>query len=251
MKALCRLLLLLVCAAAPVSGDFAYDQRLGAQVPLDAVFRDDAGRPVRMAEVRNGRPMILALGYFHCPNLCGVVRADLYNALDHTGLVAGRDYTLIVLSIDPAETSADAATAKRGDVAQFPLATDARFLTGSAADIGEVAKAVGFRNRFDAEQKQFMHPAGIVFLTPAGVVSSYLLGVGYTPVDVRLAVTRADAGSIAAQASPVLLLCFHYDPTTGRYTLAVLKLLELGGALTVLVLGATLWLAFRHERRAS
>jgi protein SCO1 len=116
-------------------------------------------------------------------------------------------------------------------------------------DVRAISEAVGFRDRFDMRLKQFLHPAGIVFVTPGGVVSSYLLGVGYAPGDVRLGVTRASTGSIAARALPVLLLCFHFDPTTGRYTLAVLKLLELGAGLTVLVLGGTLLLAFRRERR--
>ena len=254
MTAMRRIVLLLVwvaCAAsAPLPGDFAYTQKPGAQLPTDTTLRDATGRQVRIGKLAEGRPMILALGYFHCPNLCGVVRADLYNALSHTGLVAGEDYTLVSLSIDPAETSADAAAAKRADAAQFPLAAAGHFLTGSADAVRAVADAVGFRGKFDPEQKQFLHPAGIVFLTPSGAVSSYLLGVGYAPADVRLGVTRAQTGTIAARALPVLLLCFHFDPTTGRYTLAVLKLLELGGGLTVLVIGGTLLLAFRRERRA-
>ncbi|MBN8906686.1 MAG: SCO family protein, partial [Rhodospirillales bacterium] len=208
---------------------------------------------IQLGDLLRGKPAILAVGYFSCPNLCGGVRDDLYNALAQTRMVAGRDYTLIALSIDPAETSSDAAKAKSIDIAQYRLpgaAQDWRFLTGSAAAVGAVADAVGFRDRFDPKLKQFLHPAGLVFVTPGGVVSSYLLGVGYAPQDVRLGVTRASTGTIAARALPVLLLCFHFDPTTGRYTLAVLKLLKLGGALTVLLLGGTLFLAFRRERRA-
>lgn len=233
--------------------DFAYHQEPGARLPSNEKFRDATGREVRLADLLRGKPVILALGYFSCPNLCGVVRADLYNALSRTGMIAGKDYTLIALSIDPAETSGDAAKAKATDIAQYPLpgaARDWHFLTGSAGDVRAVADAVGFRDRFDPKLKQFLHPAGLVFVTPGGVVSSYLLGVGYAARDVRLGVTRASTGTIAARALPVLLLCFHFDPTTGRYTLAVLKLLKLGGVLAVLVLGGTLFLAFRRERKA-
>ncbi len=236
--------------AAIVPGDFTYQQKPGVQLPA-VMLRDETGRTASVAAFAGGKPTILALGYFHCPNLCGVVRADLLHALEQTGMVAGRDYTLLAASIDPAETSADAAAAKRSDTAQYPLpgaASGWHYLTGSADAVRAVAGAAGFRNRFDAESKQFLHPSGLVFVTPSGVVSGYLLGVGYAAPDVRLGVMRAASGVVAAAASPVLLLCFHFDPTTGRYTLAVLKLLQLGAALTVLAIGGVLVLAFRRER---
>ncbi len=174
------------------------------------------------------------------------------HGLAATGLVAGRDYTLAFLSIDPEETSADAQAAKQQDLAQYPQSgADAawHFLTGPAASVQAVAASIGFRDRLDQQTKQFVHPAGIVFATPGGVVSSYLLGVGYTPTDIRAAVARADIGGIAAAGAPILLLCFHFDPNTGRYTLAIVKVLRVAAALTVLTLGGTLLLAFRRGRR--
>lgn len=258
-KALALAWLLLSCVAGqaasppPVPGDFAYRQNLGATLPR-VVLRDEAGRERGIGDLLHGKPGVVALGYFHCPNLCGLVRADLLHALGQTGMVAGGQYELLALSIDPAETSADAAAAKRTDMAQFPLPgaeSGWHYLTGSATAVQAVADAVGFRDRFDAESKQFLHPSGVVFVTPDGIVSSYLLGIGYAPNDVRLGVTRAATGSVASAALPVLLLCFHFDPTTGRYTLAVLKLLKLGAAITVLVVGGVMLLAFRRERRAA
>ena len=255
-----RTLLLLAFIAWPgiapgappfVPGDFTYRQRLGDAVPMATVLRDDSGAPVQLAGVADGKPLILALVYFHCPNLCGVVRADLFDALGRTGLVAGRDYELAAISIDTNETSADAARAKADDLAHFGVPGAARswhYLTGDAAGVRAVAQSVGFRDRFDAASKQFLHPAGIVFVTSAGVVSGYLLGVGYRPGDIRAAVTRAAGGGIARASLPILLLCFHYDPTTGRYSLAILKLLQIAAGITVLAIGGTLFLAFRRER---
>ncbi len=248
---------LLCCGAAsavpaPAPADFAYRQNLGARLP-DATLRDESGRERRIADLLGGRPGILALGYFHCPNLCGLLRADLLHALGQTDMLAGRQYELLAVSIDPAETSGDATAAKRADFAQFPLpGADAgwRYLTGSPRAVQAVADAVGFRDRFDAGTKQFLHPSGVVFVTPNGVVSSYLLGVGYAPNDVRLGVTRAATGSVAAAALPVLLLCFHFDPATGRYTLAVLKLLKLAAVITIVTVGGVMLLAFRRERSA-
>ncbi|MFZ3350392.1 MAG: hypothetical protein WA268_05930 [Xanthobacteraceae bacterium] len=242
-------------AAPPPDLDgFAYRQRLGNQLPLETVFRDETGRTAPLRNLLGGKPAVLALVYFHCPNLCGIVRSDLFDALAKTGMIAGRDYTLIALSIDPSETVADAKAAKADDLSRYPLPGGqqaSHFLTGSADSVRAITDAVGFRDRYDPELKQFLHPAGIVFTTPKGVVSSYLLGVGYQPGDVRLGVTRANLGSIASAALPVLLLCFHFDPQTGRYTLAIMKLLQLAGLITVVTIAGTLFLAFRRDGRGA
>ena len=171
---------------------------------------------------------MLQLGYFKCPALCGVSRDDTLAALAESGLRAGTDYSFVFAAIDPAETPQDAATALRSDTARHPVPGDPgalRYLTGPSATL---AAAVGFPSRYDTMLKQFLHPSGIVVLTPDGVVSSYLLGVGYAAADMRAAVVQARQGVVApAVANPILLLCFHFDSTTGRYTLAVMKVLRL------------------------
>lgn len=238
-------------ASIPDFSGLAYQQQLGNQIPMQQTFRDEAGHSAPLSElVLADKPLILALVYFHCPNLCGVVRADLFDALHRSGMTGGRDYTLVALSIDPSESSADADAAKRDDMQRYPAPGAAdhwHFLTGSAETVKAVADSVGFHDRYDPELKQFVHPVGIVFATPTGIVSSYLLGVGYQPADIRLGVTRAQWGGIAAAALPVLLLCYHYDPTTGRYTLAIMKLLRLAAGITVVVIAGTLFLAFRRD----
>jgi len=225
---------------------FAWQQRPGASLPLQTGFTDDTGRPVSLRDMAGTSPLILDLGYFHCPSLCGVVRADLFSALQQSGLVPGRDYSLIAASIDPAETPADAAAARQADAAEFPRLHAAAFhyLTGSQPAISALEQAVGFRARYDPRYRQFLHPSGIVFLSRDGVVSSYLLGVGYKAGDIRAAVIRARAGGIARAALPLLLLCFHFDSSTGRYTLAITKILRLMGLFTVAaILGLVLVLS--------
>lgn len=244
------LLLSLSAQAADNLAGFGFHQRPGEQVPLTAELRDEYGQPVRFGDLLHDQPAILVLGYYHCPNLCGVVRDDVFDALSRSGLKSSQ-YTLIAVSIDPAETSADAATAKRQDLARYPVPGAAQawhYLTGSAAALAQVAKAVGFKDRYDVQLKQFLHPAGLVFLTSTGRVSGYLLGVGYTPGDLALGVTRARSGGFEKAAVPVLLLCFHFDPTTGRYTLAITKVLQLAGLITVLTIGGLIGLALSHER---
>ena len=254
-----RLLILLLLAtptfaAAGSLPDFSgltYEQKLGSRIPLQQLLRDETGHAVRLSDLFGGKPLIMVLGYFHCPNLCSVVRADLFEALHASGMEAGRDYALVALSIDPSETSADAAAAKADDLQRYSTPgaeQNWHFLTGTPDAMQAVADSVGFHDRFDWELKQFLHPVGIVFATPAGIVSSYLLGVGYQPADVRLGVTRAELGSIAAATLPILLLCYHYDPTTGHYTLAIMKLLRLAAGITVITIGGTLFFAFRRDK---
>jgi protein SCO1/2 len=230
---------------------FSYQERPGVRLPSQLPFRDSDGRVVRLGDLAHGMPMILVPAYLRCPNLCGVVRASLLSTLRHAELEPGRDYVLAVLSIDPTETSAEAGAAKAIDLSAFG---DDRtqmywhYLTGTAASITAVTDAVGFRNRFDPKSQQFIHPTGVIFVTATGVVSNYLLGVGYTPVDVRSALHRADVGRIATAAAPILLICFHFDPTTGRYSLEILKVLRLAGALTVLTIAGMVFLLCRRER---
>jgi protein SCO1 len=243
-----------IASASPTDlRDINYTQRVGNPLPLQLTLQDDQGGAVRLSDTLQGKPLILVLGYFHCPNLCAVVRADLLHALERSDLVGSRDYNLVNVSIDPAETPRDAAAAKTEDLQRFPApgAREAwRFLVGSKPAVDALSNAVGFKNRFDPAINQFVHPSGIVFVTPGGVVSSYLLGVGYQPNDVRLAVTRAARGTVQAAALPILLLCYDFDASTGRYSLAIMKLLRLAGALTVLIVGVTLFLAFRRDHRS-
>jgi protein SCO1/2 len=233
---------------------FSYQERPGARLPGQLLFRDSDGQSVRLGDLAHGVPLILVPAYLRCPNLCGVVRASLLGALQHADLHAGRDYVLAVLSIDPTETSAEASAAKASDLSAFGGGRTQsywHYLTGTASDITAATDAVGFRNRFDPKSQQFIHPAGIVFVTAGGVVSNYLLGVGYTPVEVRSALHSAGVGRIAAAAAPLLLICFHFDPTTGRYSLEILKVLRLAGVLTVLTIAGVVFLLFRRERLRS
>ena len=227
---------------------FAWQQYPGARVPLDTVLHDEAGRDVTLRGMAGRAPVILDLGYFHCPSLCGVVRSDLFQALTDSRLRAGLDYVLVSLSIDPAEKPPDAASAKAADLVSAGVApgADWHYLTGSADAIQAVTSSVGFRSEYDTRYGQFLHPAGLVLLTRAGIVSGYLLGVGYSAGELRAGLARAAEGKVMQAASPILLLCFHYDPATGRYTLEIEKVLRVMAALTVVTL-AVLFVALNRK----
>lgn len=239
-------------APAPNFSGIVYDQRPGNQLPGEAMFEDDTGRAVRLADLYGGTPLIVLLGYFHCPSLCSVIRGSLLDALGASGLVAGRDYSLLVVSIDPNETGTDAAEAKAEDAQRHTapgMVQNAHFLTGRRDAIDALSDALGFRSRPNPPGKTFVHPAGVVFATPSGRVSSYLLGAAYPPTDIRRAVLRAGSGEIASKASPILLLCFDYDPATGRYTMAIMKVLRLAAAATVAAIVAMIAFARLRESR--
>lgn len=256
MRLLLGPLLLALLFGAPLGAhgaDFsslAFKQHPGALLPYDAPLVNEAGQATSLRAAAAGLPLVIVPGYFRCPNLCGTVRDDILNALARSGMVAGRDYALAAITIDPAESAATAAAVRHDDLTRFPLpggAADVHYLTGMARSLDAIAAAEGFPVRYDSKLKQFMHPAGLVFATPGGTVSGYLLGVGYTPGALRTAVGRARQG-VSALAQPILLFCFHFDATTGRYTLSVLKVLRLAAALTVLTIGGLFWLLRRKER---
>jgi len=241
VRQLGALLLLLALAlparAADVSG-LDWEQRLGAQLPMDAPLVDASGGATTLREVAGGRPLILAPGYFKCPNLCGVIRDDLFAALAASGLRPGSDYRAALLTIDKSETPADARTAQQSVLDRYPGAAFAA-LTGPASSLADIAGAAGFPARYDEAAKQFLHPAGVVIATPSGAVSSYLMGVGYSAADIAAAVASAGAGTFR-RAEPIHLFCFSYDPTTGRFTASVMEALRLAAVATVLAIGATL-----------
>jgi protein SCO1 len=230
-------------------------ERLDGQVPLDLPLVDEAGQPTTLGAVRRtDRPLLLVLGYYECPMLCTVVLNGVVEALRGIEWVPGREFEVVMLSIDPAETP-DLARAKRETyLAAYgrPEARDGwRFLTGPAASIDAIAAAVGFEYRYLPERDEFAHPAVVFVLTPEGRVARYLYGVRFDPRTVRLSLVEAAAGRIGSTVDRVLLTCYRYDPETGRYTPVALGLLRIAAALTALVVLALLVPLWLREARAA
>lgn len=229
--------------AAPTLTNLAFTQKPGSQIPLRGLFADELGRRMPLGQLFEGRPVVLVLGYFHCRKLCSLVRSSILEALTAARLVAGRDYSFIALSIDPTETMSDAAAAKASDLQHSSVPSgesDLHYLTGTADSLSEIAGAIGFSKWFDAASSTFAHPVGAVFITGTGLVSSYLLGLRYTATDTEHAVSRAMAGDIDRVPSSIMLLCFDFDRASGRYSVAVLKILRLAAVLTMCILGGSI-----------
>ena len=231
--------------------DVGFDQKLGAFLPLDAVFADETGATVRLGDYFGKRPVVLTLVYFDCPMLCTIGLNGLTSALDVLPFEPGREFELVSISFEPKERPAQAAAKKKVQLARYdrPGAAAAwHFLTGDRESIDRVTKAVGFRYAWDAETKQYAHPAGTVIATSDGRVSRYLFGIEYAPKDLRLALVESGNGKIGGLVDQALLFCYQYNPHTGRYSTAIMNVIQAAAVLTLLALGGFIFIMRRRER---
>jgi protein SCO1/2 len=236
----------------PLLRGVGFDQRLDEQVPLDLVFRDEAGQSVKLGDYFHGKPVILVLAYYRCPMLCTLVLNGLVQGMLDMPFDAGKDYEVVTVSFDPRETPAQAAAKKKTYVDRYGrpgAAAGWHFLTGDEASITALTKAVGFRFAYDAKRDEFAHASGILVLTPAGRISRYFYDIKFPGRDLRLGLVEASDHKIGSPVDQVLLFCFHYDPATGKYGPAVMTFVRIGGVLTMLGLIALVAMLFKGERR--
>jgi len=232
--------------------DIGFDQRLDEHLPLDTPLRDEQGRAVQLGEYFGRRPVVLVFAYYDCPMLCTLAINGLSSALKVLSLDPGADFEIVTVSIDPRDTPAAAAAKKAGYLERYKRAGAAagwHFLTGDQPSIDRLTKAAGFRYAWDPATKQFAHPTGIIVLTPDGRMARYLFGIEYGPRDLRLAIVEASAGKVGSPVDALLLYCYHYDPMTGRYGIAIMRGMRIAGAATVLALGGFIVVMLRRERR--
>ena len=237
----------------PILRQVSIEQRLGRTLPLDARFRDEAGRLVRLGDHFGKRPVVLVLAYYDCPMLCTQVLNGLVSAMRILSFDVGRDYDVVTVSFDPRDDPSDARAKKEPYVARYgrPGAAEGwHFLTGEKRAIDELAGAVGFRYAWDDRIGQFAHGSAIYVATADGKLSRYLYGIEYAPRDLRLALVEASQGKIGNPVDQLLLYCYHYDPAAGRYGAAVMNIVRFAGAAFALVMSLFLVLLWRRERRA-
>ncbi len=229
-----------------------FDQQLGATVPANLPFYDENGQPVTLGDYLGQRQAVLTLNYFHCQNLCPIELDGVIDSLNGVPLTLGQDFTMLTVSIDPREGPSDAADAKARAIRGYDRAEDAagwHVLTGAQPSIDALTDAVGFRYAYDAQADDFAHPAGVIVLTADGHVSRYLYGFDFAATDLRLALVEAGQQRIGSLADRALLVCYHYDPLTGRYTLLALDLMRIAGVVGALGLAGFVGFLWREERR--
>jgi protein SCO1 len=237
-----------------ILGRIGIDQRLNTQLPLDLPFVDEAGRQVRLGDFFGTRPVILALVYYECPMLCTQVLNGLVTALGVMKFEPGREFEVVAVSFNPKEGPGLASQKKANYLERYGRAHTAggwHFLTGTQESISRLTEAVGFRYEFDDRIQQFAHGAGIEVLTPRGTISKYFYGIEYSARDIRLGLIEASEERIGSAIDDVLLFCYHYDPATGKYGAAVLRLVRAAGIATVLLFLIFLAVTLRREHAAN
>ncbi len=239
-------------ASDDLTARVGFDQKIGAQAPLDVRLKEDSGRAVRFGEVLSGRPIVLAFGYFECPMVCNeVINAITRTARALNGTV-GKDYDVVFVSISPLEGPERARLAKARVVRRYDRpGTDAgwHFLTGEDPEIHRLASALGLRYTYDEKTRQYTHPAGVIVLTPDGRASRYIFGIDFPPRNVRLALTESSGGKLGTVVDQLVLYCYRYDSATGRYTLAVMNLVRILGTLTAVTLAGSIVVMILRDRR--
>lgn len=236
----------------PDARGIGIEQKLNAMVPLDAVFRDESGRAVPLRSYFGTKPILLVPVYYTCPMLCSQVLSGVVAAMRPLSLKPGRDFDIVAISFDPHDTSQTAA-AKR---IQYSHSYSSRagtngwhFLVGSQASIDAVMNAIGFHYRWDSVHQIFIHASGVMLLTPEGRVARYLYGVDYEPKDLKLGLVESSHNQIGSPVDQILLLCYHYDPKTGKYGATVINTLRGAAVATLLFMALGLFFVWRRDLR--
>ena len=228
------------------------DQKLNAQLPLDTQFRDETGRTVKLGDYFGKKPVVLALVYYTCPMLCTQILNGMEHALRVLSFDPGKEFEVVTVSFDARETPPIAAAKKAAYLKDFgrpETANGWHFLTGDLKSIKALTGAVGFRYVFDVHTDQFAHASAIYVVTPEGKMSRYFYGIEYSAKDIRLGLIEAAKNKIGNPVDQILLFCYHYDASTGKYTPIAMNFLRLAGGATVLLLGGFVFIMLRRESK--
>jgi protein SCO1/2 len=229
-------------------------QHLNQQLPMDARFVDDTGKPVRLGDYFGKHPAVLSLVYYNCPMLCSEELDGLTSALEMVKLTPGKDFDVLIISIDPSETPDLAAKKKAFYLKRYgrpETAAGWHFLTGQKPAIDAVTNAVGFGYVRvpgpDGKLTQFAHASSIELATTDGKLAQYYLGVEYSPKDILLGLIDSSGNKIGSPVANILTYCYHYDPQTNKHSLIVARVVQLGGMITVAGLGSFIFFSFRRD----
>lgn len=230
------------------------EQRLGEQLPADAKFTDENGNTVRLGQYFNKKkPVILALVYFECPMLCNEVLNGLTGSLKGVSFDAGQEFDVIALSFDARENGKTEVVKNKKEAYlkryERPKTADGwHFLTGTQEEIDKVTQAVGFNYAWDEKSDQFAHAGGVMVITPEGKIAKYFYGIDYSPKDLKFGIMESAESRVGNPAEQLLLYCYHYDPATGKYGLAIMNVIRLGGIITLLALGGMFFVFWRFRK---
>ncbi len=251
----------LLCASARAQSteggsvkDVKFEQKLGDLVPLDRVFRDDTGREVPLKEFFGRRPVVIVPVFYRCPLLCNQLLNGFTRTLKPVKLLPGKDFEVVIFSIDPEENPDLAAAKKANYLKQYgrqETASGWHFLTSSQDSIDALTKAIGFQYTFNPRTHLFTHAAGVVVATADGRIARYFFGIDFPPRELEEEIERAGGGKIGSPIGRLLLLCYDYDAATGKYTLSIVRILRIFGSATAIALFSYLAVMFRRDSRGA
>lgn len=230
-------------------------QNLGVQLPLDLKLTDESGRIVRLGQYFNpGKPVVLTFVYYRCPMLCSKELDSLTRSLRVMTNDVGKDFEIVTVSISPDETPSLASAKKASymKVLNRPGGeTGWHFLTGDAQSIAKLTEIAGFRYVFNPKTGLYAHDAGLIVATPDGKIAKYLPGLDYPAKSLQATLEIAAQGAIGRAATWIKLLCYDYDPSTGKYSLAIMRTVQTGGIITVLTMASSIVFMNRMAKRKS
>lgn len=252
--AICLLLLSARVASAEIPDatlrKVTFEQKTGTRISGNLQFRDENGKTVKLADYLGRKPVILVPGYYHCPMLCTLVLNGVVEVMQDLRASAGKDFVVVNYSIDPAETPQLAAAKKATYLRQYGRADASEgwhFLTGDEAAIRTLSDEIGFHYEYDPSIKQYAHPSGFVVLTPQGEIVRYFFGVNYSGRELDEALTAAASNRTIPPIRQLLLLCFHYNPITGKYGGLIINSVRACGIATLLAIGVVIVRAARRR----
>jgi protein SCO1/2 len=238
----------------PLLNSVGIAQHLNGQLPLNLMLTDDEGNQVALGKYFGKHPAIFALVYYRCPMLCSEELNGLTSALQMVRYVPGKDFNVVVVSIDPTEGTDLAAAKKRESIKRYghpETANGFHFMTATQPVVDALTQAVGFKYvKIDvpnSKQVQFAHASSIQIVTPDGKLAQYYMGVEYSPKDLLLGLNEASSNRIGSPVDNILTYCYHYDPQTNKHSLIVARVIQMGGGLTVVLLGGFMFLMFRRD----
>jgi protein SCO1/2 len=226
-------------------------EHLGERIDPTLRFTDHTGAAVTIGDyLSDGKPVLLTLNYYSCATLCGVQLNALHGALNDLDWTAGDGFRVVTVSINPSESPELAQDKRNRYLASLGRGDDVdwNFLVADEDQVRALANQVGFGYRYDEKSQQYAHPAVLTFLAPDGTVARYVYGLEYEARDLRFALMEAADGRLGSPVDKLILSCFHYDETTGRYTAAAFGVMRLGGVASILFMGGLGFAMWRRER---
>lgn len=235
--------------------DIGITEHLGETPDLATTFKDEQGETVQLSKYFTGRkPILLSLVYYGCPGLCNFHLNGVTDAFKELDWNLGKEFDMVVISIDPSEDSKMAASKKKSHLKELgreEAASGWHFLTGTQENIQKIAQQVGFRYRWDEASKQWAHTAAMYVLSPEGKLSRYLYGIQFEPKTVRLSLVEASQGKTGSVVDHLILYCFQYDPNKKTYAFYAYNIVRAGGGILGLLFIAILVPTWLRERRKS